>query len=465
MSDTGRRSASRGGGLNPTAVLALLLPALTVGALFLVRPADLSAEPRPPETTTLSSSVAGCPSPSGGASSVSVATGQEAVSGEIQLRTGEKEKQVRVRPQRVSRVAGVTGSAVAAVTGRLAPGLLAARFGDGPAAAIGCPAPLPETWFTGVGAAAEHASVLELVNPDKGAAIADITVYGDKGEIPEPSLRGVTVSGGQSKRIDLSEAIPRRGELTVQVVVSRGRLATSVLDELRPIGAGKPSSDWLPGQPQPRPRQLLLGLAPGAGDDTLLVTNPGEDEARVEVKIVTEDAAFTPQGLKELRVPPGAVASLPLTKVVRQQIRDGALGLRVESTAPVTASLRSTIGGDLSFAAPVAPSDTPMSALVPAGDASVVLADADAVGVATVTAWSEAGKELVTKRVELKRGTGGKVDLPRGAALVRVAPQAHRRPCRRTRGRRRRDRRPHAGRRDQGAGPRPASRPAVSATR
>ena len=422
MSDTGRRSAARGGGLNPTAVLALLLPALTVGALFLVRPADLSAEPRPPRTTTLSSSVAGCPSALGGASSVSVATGQESTSGEVRL-TGKKEQQDGVRPRRVTRVAGVRGSAVAAVTGPLAPGLLAARFGDGRTAAIGCPAPLPETWFTGVGAAAEHASVLELVNPDKGAAIADITLYGDTGEIQESSLRGVTVSGGQSKRIDLSEAIPRRGELTLQVVVSRGRLAASLLDELRPIGSGQRSSEWLHGQPEPRPRQLLLGLAPGPGTDTLLVTNPGEDEARVEVRIVTEDAAFVPQGLKELRVPPGEVASLPLTKAVRQQIRDGALGLRVEATAPVTASVRSTVDGDLSFAAPVAPSETPMSALVPDGDASVVLADADAVGVATVSAWSESGKELATKRVELKRGTGGKIDLPRGAALVRVEPQ------------------------------------------
>ena len=422
MSDTGRRSASRRGGLNPTAVLALVLPALTVGALFLVRPADLSAEPRPPDSTTLTSSVAGCPSALGRASSVSVTTGQQSASGEVRL-TGEKEQQVRVRPQRVTRVSGVPGHAVAAANGRLAPGLLAARFGDGPAAATACPTPVPETWFTGVGAAAEHASVLELVNPDAGAAIADITVYGAKGVLEEPSLRGVTISGGQSKRIDLSEATPRRGELTLQVVVSRGRLAASLLDEFRPIGSGQPSSEWLPGQPEPQRSQLMLGLAPGKGDDTLLVTNPGEDEARVDVEVVTKDASFAPQGLEELRVLPGAVAELPLTTAVRNQISDGALGLQVESSAPVAASVRSTIDGDLSFAAPVASSDIPMSALVPEGDASVVLADADAVGVATVTAWSEAGKELVTKRVELERGTGGKVDLPRGAALVRVEPQ------------------------------------------
>jgi hypothetical protein len=63
-----------------------------------------------------------------------------------------------------------------------------------------------------------------------------------------------------------------------------------------------------------------------------------------------------------------------------------------------------------------------MSLVVPSGQSSVLLADAAGVGVVTVKSWNEAGKELKEKRVEVKPGTGGKVELPAGAALVQVDP-------------------------------------------
>lgn len=418
---SGRRSATGRPGLHPTALLALLLPALTVGALLLVRPAEVSDPPRPPDETTLDSAAVGCPTADARATGVAVATGQESASGDVRLFTAKAERSVRVEPGRVTRVDG-PGPVVLTATGELAPGLLAARTGDRQTAAVSCPAPTPETWFTGVGAAARRGSVLELVNPDGGPAVADISVYGPRGPLTADSLRGITVSGRDSKRVDLGEALPRRGDLTLRVVVSRGRLAATVLDQLLPIGSSPEASDWLPGQPEATERQLLLGLPPGGGRDTLVVTNPGDDEARVAVKILTRDAVFAPAGLEETRVPPGSVRTVNVTDAVRREIRDGAIGLEITSTEPVTSTLRSVVGGDLSFAAPVQPSDVATTALVPTGEATVQLADADGVGVATVTAWSEAGKELVSKRVELKDGTGGSVDLPRGAALVRVAP-------------------------------------------
>ena len=49
---------------------------------------------------------------------------------------------------------------------QMAAGLVAARQDDGPAA-VSCRAPASDQWFTGLGAAARHSSVLELVTPTR----------------------------------------------------------------------------------------------------------------------------------------------------------------------------------------------------------------------------------------------------------------------------------------------------------
>jgi hypothetical protein len=420
----GRRSAPVArGGITSTGILALLLPVLTVGTLWLVRPHEPVDAARPPEPTTLKSAAVACPSaPSGGPGVAYAATGQPDARGEITVTTDGKDSAVPLRAGRLARVPG-TGSVVADGEGDLAPGLLAGRFGERRLAAVDCPRPAPETWFTGVGAGTRHNSALELTNPDAGPAVADVTVLARSGEIAASDLRGVTVPGNDSVRLDLSKAIPRRTELALRVVVSRGRLAASVLDEIPKLGSRRLTQDWLSPQAAPAKRTLLLGLPGGEGRQTLAVGNPGEDEVRASVKIVTDDAAFAPEGLDELRVPPGSVQTLDLTRQVRAAIKDGALGIEVTATGPVTAGSRAVVDDDLSLSAPAQPADSPMSLVVPPGRASVLLADASGVGTATVSSWNRAGRQLGAKRLELKPGTGGEVRLPAGAALVRVTPQ------------------------------------------
>ena len=81
-------------------------------------------------------------------------------------------------------------------------------------------APQPDYWFTGVGAASIHSSELELVNPDAGAAIADVEIYGENGILRIDAVRGLTVPGGTATAIDLAETAPDRSELTVHVTVT-----------------------------------------------------------------------------------------------------------------------------------------------------------------------------------------------------------------------------------------------------
>lgn len=418
----GRRTASGGrGGVTSTAVLAVLLPALTVGTLLLVRPHTPVDESRPPEPTTLKSASVACPSAPEGGGTAYVASGEQDVRGEVSVTADGQSSTVPVRSGRVSRLPGA-GPVVAEGEGDVAAGLIGARFGDRRLAAVDCPQPAPETWFTGVGAGTRHNSVLELTNPDAGPAVADVTVLARSGEITADELRGVTVPGNDSVRLDLSKAVPRRTELALHLVVSRGRLAPTLLDEIPKLGAQPLTEDWLPPQSEAAERNVLLGLPAGAGTHSLAVGNPGESEVRASVKILTADAAFAPEGLDDIRVPPGTVQTLDLSKQVRNAIKDGALGVEVTATGPVTTGIRSYVAGDLSLAAPVVRGAEPMSLVVPSGQSSVLLANAAGVGVVTVKSWNQAGKQLKAKRVEVKPGTGGKVELPAGATLVQVDP-------------------------------------------
>jgi hypothetical protein len=100
-----------------------------------------------------------------------------------------------------------------------------------------------------------------------------------------------------------------------------------------------------------------------------------------------------------------------------------AIGLEVDSDRPVTASLRSVVDGDLSVLAPGRRFFNPTTVLVPGGEKRLVLAGADAVGVATVVARAADGTVLLQKRVSLAPDQGAALDLPRRAAAVDVTPQ------------------------------------------
>ena len=173
---------------------------------------------------------------------------------------------------------------------------------------MACDRPAPERWFTGVGASAEHTSTLTLVNPDKGPAVADVTVWDGSGLVDVPALRGVRVPGGGSTSFDLSEVAPNRDALAIRVQVSRGRLASSVVDVVDPVGRDRPVREWLPAQAAPADDVVRRrAWAPTAADRTLTLANPGDSEVRVALKLVSEESEFAPSGLEEVTLAPASV--------------------------------------------------------------------------------------------------------------------------------------------------------------
>ncbi|MBS2939049.1 hypothetical protein KDN32_15015 [Nocardioides sp. J2M5] len=401
---------------SPLTLLAVVIPLLTVAALALVRPADVPASTFGPTSATLDRSTAVCPAQLPGADDVRLGSTSLA-SGELALRIGREDDTEDLTDGVASRTE--RGTVVVSGSGELAPGLVATRSGSG--SAFGCDQPAPERWFTGVGASAQHASTLTLVNPDKGPAVADVTVWDGTGVVDVPALRGIRVPGARSVSFDLAEVAPNRDALALRVQVSRGRLGSSVVDVVDPLGRDRPVREWLPAQDAPATTSYIAGVGTGAADRTLTLANPGDDEVRVELRLVSDESEFAPAGFEEVTLAPASVAEVDLGGVLRGRTAVGVQALRLDATGPVTAGLRTRTPRDLalSVAGPVVESST--GAALPAGSKRLVVVGATAPGVVVLRAWDADGAAVVReRRVEVDPATAARIRLPDDAVLAQV---------------------------------------------
>ncbi|MEZ5091575.1 DUF5719 family protein [Nocardioides sp.] len=416
----GRRRTAATRGLHPLLVIAVLVPILTVLVAQGLRQPQTVAETGAPQDAPLTRADRGCPAaPAKGG--ILVANARPEATGEIELRRLDQED---VEPESVPLSSGATAdlaeSGPVLVTGHddLAPGLLATRVAAGRLAGVVCPAPAPDAWFTGLGARAEHASVLELQNPDVGAAVVDVSFFTRQGAVDVPELLGVRVPGRSTYVVDLAQQVPRRGDVAVHLAVTRGRLSATVRDRFERIGSDTRSVDWLAPQAGPATETLLLGLPAGRGYRTLTLANPGEDQARVDLKLVTEDSTFAPADLKQVQVRPGSLVNVHLDKILAREVRKGALGVQVTATRPVTSTFTSLVHDDLTVAqAPPAVDDT-ASVLLPPGDRTMLVAGATTTGLVTVTFRDADGGELPEQKVEVTPGRAFTVPVPAKATLA-----------------------------------------------
>lgn len=293
---------------------------------------------------------------------------------------------------------------VVAGRGPAAVGLFAARTDRvrGAAATARCVAPRGTWWFAGAGAGLDHASHLVLANPDQGPAVVDLTLYGPDGPVDTVATRGLQVRPGESLSLPLAELAPQTDELLVRVAATRGRVAAAVLDRFARSAASRPGLAWLPDAERPERRLLLAGLPDRAGARTLLVANPGDRQALVDVEVAGAAGSFAPAGLGQISVAPGSVATVDVTDAVPA---GEPVALRVAATVPVVASVR-TAAGDSTYAGPAPALTGPAAAVLPDGARSTVQLTAGNEGsVVRLTGRTSNGE--VTGRTRLRLPAGG----------------------------------------------------------
>jgi hypothetical protein len=435
MSRTGRRirvpeatRRQRTRRVDATTVLAVVLPLATVGVLTLVRPPPTHPTGQPPVLTRLTRSLVVCPGAAPGSPDAAVST-TSGSSGKVTVDSGPTSRDVAVQPWASTRLPG-TGTLAIKASNALAPGLVALRSGTAPVTGLNCTNPASDQWFTGIGARPDHDSIIELTNPDAGPAVADISFLAHK-TFGVRKLRGITIPGHRTLTFDLRKVVPRRPLLSAHVVVSRGRLAVGVLDTSTDLVTGTVRREWLAPQRAPEQDSLLLGLPTGPGQRTLQLANPTTDVVRAQVRVVTGDTSFVPAGLKPQSIAPGATASLRLTSELGKALRDGAAGIAVQATAPITASLLTELSKDRVLTVPddafahEAATLLPVVAGSPAQHqvAARVLLAASAAGSVTVTAYDASGAQVLHRTVGTQQDRTASIALPPGAALVDVVPR------------------------------------------
>lgn len=412
--------------LDPTLLLAVLLPVVVALALLGTRPAGWAQPDHAPSQAPLDSATVACPPALHDDDAVAVGSSAKAPSGPVAVSgTGAQGSGSVDLSDGVADVPAGQGEVVLTASGTAAPGLAAGRGGAKPLAATDCAPPVADQWFTGLGSGGAHDSVLQLVNPNDGDAVVDVTAIGDKGPLSIPQLRGVAVPGHAARSFDLGQISARFGSMALHAVVSQGQVVASVEDKAGQLAGGFDSAEWLSAQPGPARTNRLLGF-PHGGSPVLTVANPGDDQATVTLKIVTPDAVLAPAGAPTVDVPPQTVATVSLKKMLAQPAAKDAYGVEVDATAAVTATLRTVAAGDLAVTTPSPAVDTPSALVLPATGVKtkqVALAGATDVGAVTVISRAADGHQLKSERVAVQPRQGDLVDLPADTALVVIVPE------------------------------------------
>lgn len=300
-------------------------------------------------------------------------------------------------------------------------------------AALACPAPATSSWFVGgatvVGAAAE----LLLVNPATTPATVDVRVWTAAGPADARPGRGIVVPPQRRVAVPLDRLAPDRELLAVHVDATGGQVAAA-LRVVRTDGRIPLGTDWVPPGEAPARELVVPGLPAGPGRRTLLVSNPGRQDALVQVELTTDDGQLVPEGLEAVPVPAGTTVAQDLSEPLAQT----PAAVRVRSDVPVLAGAevvdrqdgpvreRSYAAAVPALTGPVLLADVRLS---PPTEVTLLLSALTTDAVVELVPVAAPGELPAPQRVEVPQGTTVPVRLSRflppgstGSLAVEVRP-------------------------------------------
>ncbi|HET8594646.1 MAG TPA: DUF5719 family protein [Intrasporangium sp.] len=232
--------------------------------------------------------------------------------------------------------AGISDPVGVTARGRdaLAPGVVATQTwlhrgdDDRGLATAACAMPASDLWLVGGGDGPSRTERLVLTNPGANTISVDFTVLGVKGTI-EGTGHGISIPPRSRSVLSLDTIAPDVASPVVHVVASGGQVAGVLSDAWIEGATGRGIDDAAPAA-QPG-RDLVLAGIDKAGTASVRIANPGQDEALVQVRVLTEKGPVQPDALRAVRVPAGSSLDVPL------EVPDGALGAHLLADQPVVA--------------------------------------------------------------------------------------------------------------------------------
>lgn len=264
-----------------------------------------------------------------------------------------------------------------------------------------CPHILHDAWFNGLGAVEGHDAELVLVNPGDDEAVVELRAWSPVGEVQVPDGDALTLAPGETRRLAGSDLAAGEPLLTVRVGRQRGVVVAAALES----GSGPVrGSDVQTAGPAPSCDVVVSGLPAGV-ERRLILTNPGNETANVEVSIVSaESGTFVAEGLDDVTVEPGSVREIGLAG----EAPAGA-AIQLSSSQPVTAIVRSQSADDVADSVGLASLRSGPAAMPVVGDTQLTVVAPEADVEAQVEVFDAQMASLGTRELSVPRGSSASV--------------------------------------------------------
>ena len=324
------------------------------------------------------------------------------------------------------------GSVTVRATGGIAAGLEAEQTthrSGGPdrgLAGARCATPGTDLWFMSPGPVSADRLDLYLTNVDAQPASVNLTALSGEGPLDTPDGQATPVApyttrvvriGGSAE--GLGDVVKSATDLTLRVRTTSGRVAAS----LRARMDGGKGIEWLPQSRGPATSVLVPGVPGGDGQRRLLVSVPGDADARIKVQVITAGGAFAPQGQDVLDAPAKTVTSVQLTGALSGK----AAAVRLVADRPVLAGFAATRGADVAYGTATVPLAASGPGVVADNrfDSTLVLTAPSGAATVQVVTMSAAGRSApqdvrvpAGRTVETELAAPGEDDASYGAVIT-----------------------------------------------
>jgi hypothetical protein len=198
---------------------------------------------------------------------------------------------------------------------------------------VPCLEPATDVWLTGADGRVGFNDVLVLTNPGTTLANITVTAWAAAGQIEPPKLRAFTLRPGRAAFLPVADYTPDKAFVTLHVHANSGRVTAAVLDR-RLDGIRAAGIDWIPPTQPPATDLVVPGYAGGDGVRRVVLTNPGRDDATVDLRLSTPTGNFTPAAHPTVVVRGGHSAVVDVT----DGLDAGPGAVVLHSDEPVTAA-------------------------------------------------------------------------------------------------------------------------------
>lgn len=237
---------------------------------------------------------------------------------------GSKSKSTTLRPTPLATIKSHTGAAfssAATASGPIAATIAGDQLTETATAGryralmgTACQSPATNWWFAGADGRVGYTDSLVLANPAPTTADVAVSMWSAKGPLSPPHLDAVTVPGHARITIAIASVAPDTPTIALHVHASSGSVVAALVDR-RFSALKSDGGDFVPATASPAKAGVIPGYLAGTGPRKLVLADPGQLDATVNLKLVTKSGTFAPSGVNQVVVHEQHARTIDLTKV------------------------------------------------------------------------------------------------------------------------------------------------------